>query len=123
MPLEASGARPGGGGGERASQAGAANTLLPMGSGSWRADNTDVAGILGALAEGEVSPSSVALLGAGGTASAGLVALRELGMASCLVLARDPARTGQLRATAERAGCADRRARASTPSTSYAPST
>ena len=89
--------------GERASQAGAANTLLPMGSGSWRADNTDVAGILGALAEGEVSPSSVALLGAGGTASAVLVALRELGMASCLVLVRDPARTGQLRATAERA--------------------
>jgi shikimate dehydrogenase len=89
--------------GERASQAGAANTLLPMGSGSWRADNTDVAGILGALAEREVSPSSVALLGAGGTASAGLVALRELGMASCLVLVRDPARTGQLRATAERA--------------------
>jgi shikimate dehydrogenase len=90
--------------GERASQAGAANTLLPMGSGSWRADNTDVAGILGALAEGEVSPSSVALLGAGGTASAGLVALRELGVASCLVLVRDPARTGQLRVTAERAG-------------------
>ena len=90
--------------GERASQAGAANTLLPMGSGSWRADNTDVAGILAALAEYEVSPSSVAMLGAGGTASAGLVALRELGVASCLVLVRDPARTGQLRVTAERAG-------------------
>ena len=90
--------------GERAAQAGAANTLLPFGSGSWRADNTDVAGILAALAEHDVSPSSVALLGAGGTASAALVALRELGIASCLVLVRDPARTGQLRVTAERAG-------------------
>jgi shikimate dehydrogenase len=90
--------------GERASRAGAANILLPLGSGSWRADNTDVAGILAALAEQDVSPSSVALLGAGGTASAALVALRELGIASCLVLVRDPARTGPLRMTAERAG-------------------
>jgi shikimate-5-dehydrogenase len=90
--------------GERAVQAGAANTLLPLGSGSWRADNTDVAGILAALAEQDVSPSSVALLGAGGTASAAVVALRELGIASCLVLVRDPARAGPLRVTAERAG-------------------
>lgn len=90
--------------GERASRAAAANTLLPMGSGSWRADNTDVAGILAALAEYDVSPSSVAMLGAGGTASAGLVALRELGVASCVVLVREPARTGQLRVSAERAG-------------------
>jgi shikimate dehydrogenase len=90
--------------GERASLAGAANTLLPMGSGDWRADNTDAAGILTVLAEHEVSPSSVVMLGAGGTASAGLVALRELGIASCLVLVRDQARTGQLRATAERVG-------------------
>ena len=90
--------------GERAVRAGAANTLLPLGSGSWRADNTDVAGILAALAEHDVSPSSVALLGAGGTASAALVALRELGVASCVVLVRDPARTGQLGVTAERAG-------------------
>ena len=90
--------------GERAVRAGAANTLLPLGSGSWRADNTDVAGILAALAEHDVSPSSVALLGAGGTASAALVALRELGVASCVVLVRDPARTGQLGLTAERAG-------------------
>ena len=90
--------------GERAVRAGAANTLLPLGSGSWRADNTDVAGILAALAEHDVSPSSVALLGAGGTASAALVALRELGVASCVVLVRDPARTGQLGLTAERSG-------------------
>lgn len=90
--------------GERAVQAGAANTLLPTGSGGWRAENTDVAGILAALAEHHVTPSSVALLGAGGTASSALVALRTLGLGSCLVLVRDLARTGELRATADRTG-------------------
>jgi shikimate dehydrogenase len=89
---------------ERASQAGAANTLLPTGSGDWRAENTDVAGILMALAEHGVTPSSVAVLGAGGTASAALVALRALGHDGCAVLVRDPSRTEQLRAVADRTG-------------------
>src|SRR5690348_7299434 len=41
---------------------GAANTLLP-GPDGWIADNTDVLGVTGALAEHAVEPSSVTVLG------------------------------------------------------------
>jgi shikimate dehydrogenase len=88
----------------RAEQVGAANTLLPDGSGGWRADNTDVHGILAALAEHAVRPASVAVLGGGGTAQAALVATRELGVSSCVVLVRDRARAAGALAAAERAG-------------------
>lgn len=90
---------------------GAANTLRPLAGGGWRADNTDVTGLLAALGEvGERSrrpgprPPGVTLLGAGGTAQAALVALARLGAPDCAVLVRNPARTGELRAAAARAG-------------------
>ena len=51
---------------------GSANTLVP-GAGGWVADNTDVAGIVAALAEYAVAPRTVTVLGAGGT-SLGAVA-------------------------------------------------
>lgn len=87
-----------------ASAARAANTLLPDGDGGWRADNTDVLGILDALAEHDVAPETVTVLGAGGTAQAALVALARLGLSRCHVLVRDPTRTRQLTETAATVG-------------------
>jgi shikimate dehydrogenase len=84
-----------------AAAVGAANTLLL--DGARRADNTDVAGIVGALRDGGItSPRSAVVLGAGGTARAALAALKELGLAEPTVLVREPARAGDLRAAAER---------------------
>ena len=90
---------------------GAANTLL-LGADRRRADNTDVAGILAALGElgVRVGPPpagagrTAVLLGAGGTAQAALAALRALGVAEPTAVVRDPARAGELRATADRLG-------------------
>ena len=55
----------------RAELVGSANTLVRV-DGGWRADNTDVDGVVGAL--GEVS-GAAAVLGSGGTAPAAVVAL------------------------------------------------
>ena len=87
----------------RAAVVGAANTLLPA-DGGWRADNTDVAGVLGAVTEVGRVPESVTVLGAGGTAQAVVAAAAELGLAEVAVLVRNPDRTAEVRATAERAG-------------------
>jgi shikimate dehydrogenase len=86
-----------------AAAVGAANTLLP-GPDGWIADNTDVAGIVAALAEHSVAPSTVTVLGGGGTAQAMLAALLAVGIDRCTVLVRDRSRTGALLATAERLG-------------------
>ncbi len=87
---------------------GAANTLVfaPAGpEAGRRAENTDVAGITGALREvGLTRVEQAVVLGAGGTAQAALAALRELGCASPTVLVRNLARAGELRETAERLG-------------------
>jgi shikimate dehydrogenase len=88
----------------RATQVGAANTLLPDGAGGWRADNTDVHGMLAALAERAVRPGSVTVLGAGATAQAALVATRELGVSQCTLLVRDRSRSDVARQVARRAG-------------------
>jgi shikimate dehydrogenase len=82
---------------------GAANTLLP-GPDGWIADNTDVAGVVAALAEHAVAPTSVTVLGAGGTAQAALAALLALGVHEATVLVRNPARAAALLETAERVG-------------------
>jgi shikimate-5-dehydrogenase len=82
----------------------AGNTLLPLAGGGWRADNTDVAGLVAALAEHNVAARSAALLGAGGTAQAAVVALAALGVASCTVLVRDVGRAGDVRAVADTIG-------------------
>jgi shikimate dehydrogenase len=86
-----------------AAAVGSANTLLPGPSG-WIADNTDVAGSVAALSEHAVAPATVTVLGAGGTAQAMLAGLLALGVESCAVLVRDPARTAALRDTAARLG-------------------
>jgi shikimate dehydrogenase len=86
-----------------AAAVGAANTLV-LGE-RRRAYNTDVAGIAAALQEAGLSaPGSAVVLGAGGTAQAALAALAALGLGRCVVLVRDTARAGELRATAARLG-------------------
>ena len=77
---------------ERAQLVGSANTLLHTEHG-WRADNTDVDGVTGAL--GSVRGDLV-VLGAGGTARAAVVAAAGLGAGRVTVVARDPARAEPL---------------------------
>ncbi len=71
---------------ERAELVGSANTLLRIPHG-WRADNTDVDGVMGAL--GAASGAAV-VAGSGGTAPAAIVALAELGVTEITVVARNP---------------------------------
>jgi shikimate dehydrogenase len=105
MPLKRAVVEVAGTASDRARAVGAGNTLLHRPDGSWAADNTDVAGIVAALRECGVSAvGSVAVLGAGGTAQAAVVALAELGLTGCSVLVRDPARTGEVLEAASRAG-------------------
>jgi len=88
-----------------AAAVGSANTLV-LGGGR-RAYTTDVAGIAEALREaGLTAPRTAVVRGAGGTAQAALAALAALGLDAAVVLVRDPARAGELRATADRLGVA-----------------
>jgi shikimate dehydrogenase len=77
---------------ERAERVGSANTLLRTASG-WRADNTDVDGVAGALqrVDGEL-----VVLGAGGTARAAVVAAESLGATRVVVVARNRAKAEPL---------------------------
>jgi shikimate dehydrogenase len=77
---------------ERADLVGSANTLVRTPRG-WRADNTDVDGVTGAL--GAVTGAAV-VLGAGGTAPAAVVALAGLGVARITVVARNPQKAARL---------------------------
>lgn len=92
----------------RAVAVGAANTLVPLGDGRWRADCTDVAGVTGALtAAGGYRPTPGAtglVLGAGGTAAAALAGLAELDVTDVVLVVREPARARDAVATAERVG-------------------
>jgi shikimate-5-dehydrogenase len=117
---------------ERAVAIGAANTLLlgggadgmgggagggaggvgGVGGGARRADNTDAPGMVDALREaGVTAVMRAVVLGAGGTAQAGLAALAELTAEPVTVVVRDPDRAGALRGTAERLGVEVRVAR------------
>lgn len=93
---------------ERAVAVGAANTLVALDDGTWRADCTDVAGVTGALtAAGGYRPVSGArglILGAGGTAAAALAGLAELDVTEVVLVVREPARAADAVATAERVG-------------------
>lgn len=91
----------------RAAAVGAANTLVPLGDGQWRADCTDVDGVLGALrAAGGYQPAAGpgVVLGAGGTAAAAVVALAELGVREVRLVVRSPARARDTVEAATRAG-------------------
>lgn len=89
---------------ERAVLVGSANTLVRTARG-WRADCTDVDGVLGALRGGGVDEIDTAVvLGAGGTARPALLALSELGARSVTVVARDAGRARGALELAERLG-------------------
>lgn len=81
-----------------AREVGAANTLVRSAAGGWRASNTDVEAMLAALPVAAAGATAV-VHGAGGTARAALVALREAGY-EARVVARDAARGGSLAAWA-----------------------
>lgn len=95
---------------------GAANTLVAQGDGAGRlfvAANTDVAGIVEAVretaglpdtAEAAWAPRRAVVLGAGGTAAAGLAALAELGVSDPIVCVRSSARAADLLQAAHRMG-------------------
>ncbi|WP_158851512.1 shikimate dehydrogenase [Saccharothrix deserti] len=91
----------------RAVQVGAANTLIPTPDG-WRADNTDVDGVLGALRAscGFTSGTHAVLLGAGGTATAALVALASVGVRSVSLVVRSVSRAAEADSCASRLGLA-----------------
>jgi shikimate dehydrogenase len=67
--------------------------------------NTDVAGMIDALAgAGLTAPRSAVILGAGATACSALAALRDTGLRTVTVAARDEARAAPLLAVAQRLG-------------------
>ncbi len=72
----------------RAELVGSANTLVRVPTG-WRADNTDVDGVTGAL--GQASGNAM-VLGAGGTAPAVVVGLATLGVRRITIVARNGTR-------------------------------
>jgi shikimate dehydrogenase len=89
---------------ERADQLGSANTLVRTTRG-WRADNTDVDGVAGAIG----STSGQALVcGSGGTAPAAVVGLAQLGVSGITVVARNPDKAARLVDLGTRIGVATR---------------
>ncbi len=85
-------------------EVGGANTVV-FERGERLGYNTDVPGMVAALAEaGVTAPGHATILGAGATACAALGALRETGLRTVTVLVRDQARAGDLRAAASRLG-------------------
>lgn len=76
----------------RAEQVGSANTLVRTPRG-WRADNTDIDGVAGAL--GQASGQAL-VAGSGGTAPAAVVGLATLGVTGITVLARNPDKAARL---------------------------
>jgi shikimate dehydrogenase len=84
----------------RAELVGSANTLVRSEAG-WRADNTDIDGVKGAL--GAVA-GRAAVLGSGGTAPAVVVGLAELGVQHISVVARNQAKAAPLLALGRRLG-------------------
>src|SRR5215469_6859532 len=90
-----------------ATDVGAANTVV-FAAGRRHGHNTDVPGLIAALAAHGVTAASlppgaaVLILGAGATACSALAAARELGITQVTVAARDPAHTTPLLAAAGR---------------------
>ena len=84
----------------RAELVGSANTLVRSGAG-WRADNTDIDGVKGAL--GPVTGRAV-VLGSGGTAPAVVVGLAELGVQDISIVARNQDKAAPLLALGPKLG-------------------
>ncbi|MGA4992893.1 shikimate dehydrogenase [Nonomuraea bangladeshensis] len=91
---------------ELAVEVGGANTVV-FRDGRRHGDNTDVYGIVRALAEAGVhAPRSAVVLGGGATAASTLAALRDLGLHAATLLVREPARAAGTAEVAERLGMA-----------------
>lgn len=87
-----------------AEQVGAANTVV-LDRGRRRGDNTDVPGMVDALAAaGCTQVADAHLVGAGATAESALMALHSLGLRRVHVMARNPSRALSLLRRAEAAG-------------------
>lgn len=86
-----------------AAEVGAANTVV-FTDGLRCGYNTDVAGMIAALAGAGGDSGSVLILGAGATACSALATVRGLGGGEATVAVRDPARAGGLLAVARRLG-------------------
>ena len=85
-----------------AADVGAVNTIV-FADGQRHGYNTDVPGMVTALARARVSsPSGATILGAGATACTALAALRAVGLAKAVVQVRDQARVDGLLAAARR---------------------
>jgi shikimate dehydrogenase len=83
---------------------GCANTVI-FAAGARQGHNTDVPGMVSALAAAGVSgPGPVLLLGAGATACSALAAVRALGAGEVTVAVRDPERAADLLGVAGRLG-------------------
>lgn len=78
----------------RATLVGSANTLVRTATG-WRADNTDIDGVAGALGHRSRLRRAI-VIGSGGTAPAAVVALAGLGVTSITVAARSRAKAARL---------------------------
>jgi shikimate dehydrogenase len=85
----------------RAELVGSANTLVRT-DGGWRADNTDIDGVTGAIGAAEPGPAIV--VGSGGTAPAAVVGLAELGATAITIVARNPDKVARLLALGEAVG-------------------
>jgi len=85
-------------------QTGAVNTVV-RGADGWEGYNTDVWGATSAIRhQSDMEFRRAVLLGAGATASSLVVALRDLGVESLVIVARDPSRAGKVRDLAQRLG-------------------
>ena len=73
----------------RAAQVGSANTLVRSPAG-WRADNTDIDGVAGAVGSVGIASGWALVCGSGGTAPAAVVGLAQLGVAGVTIVARNP---------------------------------
>jgi shikimate dehydrogenase len=106
MPLKEAGLRLAAEASPTASAAGAANTLVRRPDGAWRADNTDVAGMVRVLrAAGlDLRTPAITVLGGGGTARAALVAAHELGARTVTLVTRRPEARDELAPVAGRLG-------------------
>ena len=92
---------------DRAELVGSANTLVRT-PGGWRADNTDIDGVAGALGAAGTPKGPAVVSGSGGTAPAAIVALADLGVTDITVVARNPDKAARLVDLAARVGAAAR---------------
>lgn len=106
MPLKEAGLRLAAEASATAEAAGAANTLVRRPDGAWRADNTDVAGMVRVLREAglDFRTPAITVLGGGGTARAALVAAAQLGAPAVTLVTRRAEARDELAPVADRLG-------------------